>query len=213
MALVGAILLIISPVTYGVGGVIGIILLLMSFKGFSNYYQDPEMYQNAVKGVINYIIALVALGVAFAGLTIMFTILLFIVGLAMLIVGLIVAFIFYVRAAKSLRLIFNALAQRTGEHSFETAGYLLWLGAILTIVFVGAILIFIAWIFAAIGFFSMKTTPQPYSQQPYGYAPPPPPPPTAQPAQSGNFCPNCGAPIQAGSTFCTSCGKPLNQTS
>jgi uncharacterized membrane protein len=205
--MIGSILLIISPLTYGVVGIIGIILLFMGIKGLSNYYQDPEMYQNTVKGIINYVIALIAFAVAMVGIGLIFVF----IGIPILIVGLIVAFIFYVQAAKHLRKTFNALAQRTGEHSFETAGYLLWLGALLTIVLVGAVLIFVAWIFAAIGFFSMKTSPQP-AQQPYGYAPPPPPPPPTSSAQGNAFCPNCGAPIQPGTVFCPNCGKPLQSS-
>jgi uncharacterized membrane protein len=212
MAMVGSILLILGVVPYGgwVLGIIGVILLLMGIKGFSTYYQDPEMYQNTLKGMIYYIIALVALGVSMVALfAFVITIFFIFVGIAVFIVGLIVAFIFYILAAKRLRMTFNTLAQKTGEHSFETAGYLIWLGAILTIIFVGAILIFVAWIFATIGFISMKLPGQTSSQPPSGYAPPPPPPAAAQPAQAARFCPNCGAPVQPGATFCPSCGKQL----
>lgn len=209
MALIGAILLIISPVTYGVVGIIGVILLLMGIKGFSSYYQDPEMYTNALRGIIYYIIALIALAVALVGIGFMITIFLFLPGVVLFIAGLVGAFVFYVLAAKRLRITFNTLAQKTGEHSFETAGMLLWYGALLTIIFVGVVLIFVAWIFVAIGFFSMKTPGQQYGpqQQPYGYAPPPPSQTAAQPGQK--FCPNCGAPVQPGATFCPNCGKPL----
>jgi uncharacterized membrane protein len=209
MAMVGSILLILGVVPYGgwVIGIIGVILLLMGIKGFSTYYQDPEMYQNALKGMIYYIIALVALGASIVALfAFVITIFFILIGIAVFIAGLIIAFIFYILAAKRLRMTFNTLAQKTGEHSFETAGYLLWLGAILTIIFVGAILIFVAWIFAAIGFFSMKTPGQAYSQQPSGYAPPPPPP---ESTQATKYCPNCGAPVQPGVTFCPNCGKQL----
>jgi uncharacterized membrane protein len=45
---------------------------------------------------------------------------------------------------------------------FETAGMILFIGAILTIVFfIGLILIFIGWIIANIAFFTIKV-PQPY---------------------------------------------------
>ena len=96
------------------------------------------------------------------------------VGIAVGIAFLIVAFVFYVLAATHLRKTFNTLAQKTGEHSFETAGTLLWVGAILTIIGVGVLLIFVAWIFAIIGFFTMKSPQQqpPYASQPYGYTPP-----------------------------------------
>jgi uncharacterized membrane protein len=47
------------------------------------------------------------------------------------------------------------------------------IGAILTIILVGFILIWIAWILIAVGFFSIKTT----AAQPPAAAPQPPPPP------------------------------------
>jgi predicted membrane protein len=68
-----------------------------------------------------------------------------------------------VLAASHLRRTFNTLAQKSGEASFTTAGILLWWGAILTIILVGLVLIVIAWIFATIGFFTMKAQ----QQQPY----------------------------------------------
>ena len=77
----------------------------------------------------------------------------------------------------NFRRAFSLLAQKSGEHSFETAGNLLWWGAILTIVFgIGLILIFIAWIFATIGFFSIKTTTQPTQTMDTMLLLPPPPP-------------------------------------
>jgi uncharacterized membrane protein len=186
--------------------IIGVFLLLSAIKGFSTYYQDPAMYDNAFKGFIYYIIAAIAFAVAFGLLIAGFVSIFFIaLGIIGFIAALVVAFIFYVMAAKRLRTTLNDLAQKTGEHSFETAGMLLWWGAILTIIFIGGILIFIAWLFVIIGFISMKTPGQPvYQQQPQGYAPPPP---TTQAAT--RFCPNCGAQVQPGQTFCPNCGKPL----
>ncbi len=215
MAMIGSILLVIGgfvPYAGPVLSIIGVVLLLMAIKGFSSYYQDPSMYDNALRGFILYIIAAIFFAVSFALLVIGFVSILFaLVSIAAFAVCLVISFIFYVMAAKRLRYTLNTLAQKTGEHSFETAGTLLYWGAILTIVFVGFILIFVAWIFAVIGFFSMKTTTQPqYGQQPYGYAPPPPPPPQA--AQASRYCPNCGAPVQPGATFCPNCGNQLPPT-
>jgi hypothetical protein len=114
-----------------------------------------------------------------------------------------------------LRKTFETLAQKSGEQSFNTAGTLLWWGAILSIILVGFILIFLAWIFAAVGFFSMKLQqPQPYASQTYN-APPTTMLPPAQPtqtAQMARYCPNCGAPVAADATFCSHCGKSLQPT-
>lgn len=204
LAGIGSILLIFPFVS-----IIGIILVFIGMKGLSEYYKEPSIYQNALWGLIFGIIAAVAVAV---GVPLVFLggllggALGFGFGLLTIFGILVVVFIFYVIAAMYLRRAFSTLAQKTGEHSFETAGNLLWIGALLTIVFgIGLILIFIAWIFATIGFFSMKL-----SSQPTNYAPPPPvatPPPTS--AQATRFCPNCGAPVQPTAAFCPNCGKPL----
>ena len=222
LAGVGSILLILSIVPYAgfVLGIIGIILFLMGIKGLASYYQDNKIYQDSLTGVIFYIIAVIAGGVAVLALAIGFaTIVGFFVGLGVFIIGLIVAFIFYLIAAMHLRKTFEVLAQKSGDHSFSTAGTLLWWGAILTIIFVGLILIFIAWIFATIGFFSMRLQPQqPYASQPSSYTPPPTQPavqptqaPVAQSTQATRYCPNCGAPVEPNTTFCPHCGKQLPQ--
>lgn len=214
LAMVGSILLIIGTfIPYGgaVVDIIGIILFMMAIRGFSTNYQDPAMYQNAFTGIIYYIIAAIAAAVAVGSLALGFSTLFYIgFGIVIFAIALVIAFIFYVLAASRLRRTFNDLAQRTGEQSFHTAGTLLWWGAILTIVFgLGLVLIFVAWIFAAIGFFSMKTPGQPqYGQPQYGYTTPPPPPPPSS-ASTGRFCPNCGAQVDRSATFCPNCGKPL----
>jgi uncharacterized membrane protein len=216
LAGVGSILLILSIVPYAglVLGIIGVILLLVGIRGLASYYQDNEIYQNSLTGVVFYIIAVIAAGVAIAALVIGFaTIISFAVGIIVFILGLIIAFVFYILAATHLRKTFDTLAQKSGEQSFTTAGTLLWWGAILTIIFVGLILIFIAWIFATVAFFSMKLQPQqPYAQQPYGYTPPSTPPvapPVSQPTQAARYCSNCGAPVAPDATFCPHCGKQL----
>jgi len=183
----GAILLLLSLVPYAgwILGIIGIILLLRGVKELSHYYQDEDIYKNTLTGVKFYIIALVAVGVAIVAIAVGVGLATgfefttgfvptvgFGVGLIAFFAGLVAAFVFYVLAASHLRRTFNALAQKSGEASFTTAGNLLWWGAILTIVLVGLVLIFIAWIFATIGFFTMKAQ----QQQPYT-------PPSTQPEQ------------------------------
>jgi uncharacterized membrane protein len=218
LAGVGSILLILSIVPYAgaVLGIVGAILLLMGIKGLATYYQDNQIYDNALMGVIFLIIAIVIVAVAVFGSILLFISAIgFLGGIVILILGLIVAFVFYLLAAMRLRKTFSTLAQKSGEQSFNTAGTLLWWGAILTIIFVGTILIFIAWIFATIAFFSMKLQPQqPYTSQPQGYTPPSAPPVAqttqAAPTQAPRYCPNCGAPVASDATFCPHCGKQLS---
>jgi uncharacterized membrane protein len=215
LAMEGSILLILGLVPYvgWVLGIIGVILLLRGMKEFANYYQDNSIYQNALTGVKFYIIALIALAVAGAGFVIAFlptagfTISvnsINIVGLVVGVISLVVAFAFYVLAALHLRKTFDTLAQKSGEHSFATAATLLWVGSLLTIIAVGVLFIFIAWIFAVIGFFTIK----PPQQEPYGYTPPPAQPMT-QPQQTERYCPNCGSPVAPDATYCSHCGKQL----
>jgi len=212
LAGIGSILLILSvvPEAGAVLGIIGAILLLIGIKGLATYYQDNEIYQNALMGVIFLIIAAIVVAVAVVGAFVfIFTIVGFFVGLAVFFAGLVIAFIFYLLSAMRLRKTFSELAQKSGEHNFETAGTLYWWGAILTIIFVGLILIFIAWIFATIAFFSMKLQPQqPSASQPPGYTPPSTPP-VAQPTQATRYCSFCGAPVAPDATFCPHCGKQL----
>src|SRR5208283_318990 len=146
MAGVGAILLILSivPDAGAVFGIIGAILLLIGIKGLASYYQDNEIYQNALMGIVFLIIAIIVIAVAVVGSILSFATVIGIgFGILIAIAGLVVAFVFYLLAATHLRKTFSALAQKSGEHSFETAGTLLYWGAILTIIFVGLILIFI----------------------------------------------------------------------
>lgn len=168
----GSLLLLLSLVPYAgwILGIIGVILLLRGMKELSYYYQDEQIYKDALTGVKFYIIAIVAAAVAIAAMAIGigsatgFTFasdfvptLGLGVGAIAFFGGLITAFVFYLLATRHLRNTFNTLAEKSGEASFTTAGTLLWWGAILTIVLVGLILIFISWIFATVGFFTMKS--------------------------------------------------------
>jgi uncharacterized membrane protein len=207
LAGVGSILLIFPFVS-----IVGIILVMIGMKGLSDYYKEPSIYQNALWGLIFGIIALIAIAIAVPLFFVLGAFSVFAIGLSLLGLFLlaVVVFVFYVIAAMYFRRAFSALAQRSGEHTFETAGLLLWIGAILTIVFfIGLIIILVAWILATIAFFSIKLQPQqPYASQPSAYTPPSTPP-VAQPTQATRYCSYCGAPVAQDATFCPHCGKQL----
>jgi uncharacterized membrane protein len=88
-----------------------------------------------------------------------------------LIISFVVLFIFMVISAIFFRKSLSTLAMKSGEKIFDTAGLLWLIGAVLTIILVGVILIWIAWILIAVGFFSIKTT----AAQPPTAQPTPPP--------------------------------------
>jgi uncharacterized membrane protein len=168
----------------------------MGMKELSKYYQDENVYRNTLTGVKFYVVAVVAAAAAIVAIMIgiasvtdwKFTTNFvptvgFGIGVVALLAGLVVAFVFYILAASHLKRALDSLAQKSGEASFATAGTLLWLGAILTIVLVGLVLIFVAWIFATVGFFSMKSRQyQQFMQQQAGYGYTPPSPSSPQPS-------------------------------
>ncbi|HSV49276.1 MAG TPA: DUF996 domain-containing protein, partial [Candidatus Acidoferrales bacterium] len=189
------------------------ILLFIGLKGLSDYYKDQSIVGHAFKGLIFGIIG----SIAATALTLTLFLGFFTIApatdgifaaigaIALTIVILVVAFVFYLLMAMNLRRAFNTLAERSGENMFRTAGTLLWIGAILTIIAVGLILVWFAWLILAIAFFSMKLAPtQPYNQ-PYQA----PPPTSTGTAPAGRYCPNCGSPVDANATFCPHCGKQL----
>ncbi len=210
LAGIGTILLIFSAVP--VVGIIGIILLAIGLKGLSDYYRDENIFRAAVWGTIFGIIAIIALSLGVFGSIISSVVtsvatgsgLGAVLGIFAFIAVLLVTFVFFILMAINYRRCLNALADRSGEHLFRTAGTLLFWGAILTIFLVGILLIFIAWLIAAIAFFSIRTT-----QQPPAYAPPPTT--STQPPvmQGTRYCPNCGAPVDINAAFCPHCGKQL----
>ena len=201
MAGVGAILLLLGVVPYAgwVLAIVGLVLLVVGMKELSRYYGDQNVYQNTLTGVKFYVVAVAAaaaavvaiiVGIAsvagwdFANLTPAHFVLTatFGISIAVLLAGLVIAFVFYILAASHLKRALDTLAQKSGESSFATAGTLLWVGAILTIVLVGLILIFVAWIFATIGFFSMKSSQYQQFQQQTGNGYTTPTTPSTQPA-------------------------------
>src|SRR5665647_945598 len=120
--------------------IVGIILLYVGIKGLSEYYKDESIIRDALRGFIFLIIAAVAIAVALplfiiGGMFSAFTLGPLGVGFGLLafILAIVLVFIFYVLAAMSLRKSFNSLAQKSREHMFETAGTLLFVGAILTL--------------------------------------------------------------------------------
>jgi uncharacterized membrane protein len=190
LAIEGSVLLLLGliPTVGWVLGIVGIVLLFRATKELSYYYQDESIHQNAWTGLKYYIVALIAAAVAigvgvvsfattglFAGEPFAFTAGI-VGGIVAILAGLVIAFVFYILAAVHLRKAYETLAQKTGESSFTTAGTLLLIGAILTIVGVGLALIFVSWVFVIIGFSTMKPKEyQPYNGQTngYGYTAPP----------------------------------------
>jgi uncharacterized membrane protein len=204
--LVGVITLYTGINSYNILGVASLLVILISLHSLSNFYKAKNIFTNASIGVIVAIIGFIvisafsAISPVISDLRTLFLFLCVITGFAT------IASIF---AKRSL----NELATRSGIGEFTTAGKLLFNGAILSIVGIGVLLMWIAFISLAIAFFHMK---EPKPTLPSTEASTL----TTQLCQteietndSAKFCSNCGAHTSSNTIFCTRCGKQLETKS
>jgi uncharacterized membrane protein len=185
--------------------VIGFILMIVAVKDIADDLQDKAVFNNiviaAVTGIVGalagaFVIVFGAVGgILTGGLSAFFGI----------ITGLLVVWVFLIVSAVFLKRAYDTMGQRLGVHTFNTAATLYLAGAVLTIVFVGFLLLFVAEILQAVAFFSI---PDQRPRQAAGGAPGPMGAPLAMPALSGatKFCTTCGSKIAASATFCNNCG-------
>jgi len=205
---VGALLIAIGSL-FPILMLVGIILVLIAMKGLAEYYNEEDIFTNALYGFIFGIIGIVAaivlfFGAIFTGVFVWGAPFTFpIVTLVLIIASLVVMFIFFVLQAIFYRKSFTILSQKSGEKLFDTAGLLLLIGAILTIIIVGLVLLLVAWILVTVGFFSIKTPTAQVS------AAAPPPAPTVSVSVGKKFCQYCGAENTIEANFCKKCGKKL----
>jgi uncharacterized membrane protein len=197
---IGSLLLLIGCLTFispavGLLGLIGLILVLIALNGFANYYKEKGIFNNALYGIITFIVgAVVTIAVAIFILVDFLTSLgidltnwqslqsvdwasimtpdkiMGLVGSG--IVALVILFIFCILGAYFLRKSLDLLATKTEVKLFGTTGLILLVGAVLTIVLIGFILLFVAILLLVISFFSINPpavtpeTSQPPTQNP-----------------------------------------------
>jgi uncharacterized membrane protein len=162
---VGSILMLFIPI-------VGQILVLIAAKYISDTTNDKSIFNNVLYAMIFSIIGSIA--AAMLIYTSMFAFLINPVGALMgVIVSLGVAFIFLLLGAIFLRRGFNRIAELVNVSHFRTAATLFLIGAILTIIIVGLLIIFIAEIFMIVAFFSLPDQ-LPTQAPPSSSLPPPP---------------------------------------
>ncbi|PIU59251.1 hypothetical protein COS86_05230 [Candidatus Bathyarchaeota archaeon CG07_land_8_20_14_0_80_47_9] len=186
-----------GTVYVGLLGLIGIILVLIAMKGLSDYYKEGGIFNNALYGFIvtivggltcvGVMVVTIIMAISTLGITdwtdwamgiqqnamdwnAMWSLIGPIIWAA--IAALVVLFIFAIIAVIFYRKSLSLLSKKSGVNMFETTGLLLLIGAILTIILVGFILIWIAGILLTVAFFSIR----PQAAQQPATAPPPPPP-------------------------------------
>jgi uncharacterized membrane protein/ribosomal protein L40E len=211
----------------GVGGIlvfipflslVGWILILLATKEISESVQDKTIFDDALLAGITAVIGAVVFALVFALAVFTGSVAgRFAPGTFVfsgLFLGVLAAFwVFTIISAIFLKRSYEKISQRLNVSAFATAGLLYLIGAALTIVLVGFLILLIALIFQVVAYFSIQDQPptagwsQPASQP---FAPPPvtqqPASPLQQPTVESKFCFKCGANLPSATVFCTSCG-------
>ena len=194
----------------GVIALAGYILFLVAMHRLSNYYNERSIFSNLLRALIIQIVTTVVLTVVV--LVLMFSISGFIATssttapatvLSLLGVYAVVAlagFVVSIYCAVLYKRSFDRLSERSDVDSFRTAGLLYLIGAVLNIVAVGSIIMWISWIFAALGYRKL---------QPLPAAPAPFIPPYQPGAVAVKRCPTCGAENSPDALYCRNCGRLL----
>jgi len=182
---VGAILVLIGGFVGAPGGVlaiVGLILVLIAVKYIADVLADQTVFNNMIIAVVLSIIGLVALIVivlsafySFIG----FRNFSFMPGTAppvgfvafvtSIIIGAVIAWVFFLIASIFLKRSYETIGTRLGIGTFHTTGLLYLIGAALSIIGIGLIIVFIAEILQIVAFFSipeqMPMGPQPMPRQ------------------------------------------------
>ncbi|HUU89163.1 MAG TPA: DUF996 domain-containing protein [Candidatus Glassbacteria bacterium] len=175
-----------SVVPYaGILSIVGLILLLVGLKGLSSYYQENDIFNNTLYAIIIAIVgAVVAVATlivtavsAFATIGIdinnindwtnfgteigtyfsdfaNFSELWTLIGAVVL--AMLVIFVSMIISMYFFRKTMTQLSTKSGIGLFGTAGLLMLIGAVLTIIAVGLLIIWIGLILATVAFFQMK---------------------------------------------------------
>jgi uncharacterized membrane protein len=194
---VGSILVLLGAVP-SVGfilAIVGFILILVAVKNVSESVHEPAIFNDMIIAVLLTIVGLVVFGVIVVAAIFSFlslgnigtvtpgTVPPGVLGaIGLLIVGLVVVWVFYLVSAIFLRRSYDKIGMRLNVNMFHTTGLLYLIGAALTIVIVGFLIILIAEILQIVAFFSIpdQLPPSTPPQQTWGTPAPPAPMPPSQ---------------------------------
>jgi len=176
----------------------GYILVLLSIKYVSDEVQDRSIFSDMIIAVAAGIVGVAVGGfvLVFSGIFAVFT-----VGLSAIlgvIIALTLIWIAFIVSSIFVRRAYDRIATKLNIGTFRTAGTLYFVGALLTIVLVGFLILFIAYIVQILAFFSIQE-PQTSGAASMAQA-------SAAPQSSTKYCPSCGAQVPSGATFCPKCG-------
>lgn len=181
---VGALLIVLSPIAMagtGILAIVGLILLLISLKGMARHFKERRIFDNALYGVV-----LAVVGVVISLVVIMVTAIAALSRYAVdflrpmdwvrmgqifsrmanfgemwslfggIATAIVVLFVFLIVAVIYFRRTLVTLAAKTDVQLFSTAGLIMLVGAVLTIVVIGLLLVWISFILLTVAFFSIK---------------------------------------------------------
>jgi len=178
--------------------IVGFILILVAVKNVSESVNEPGIFNDMIIAVVLSIVGLVVFGVIVIVAFFSFLSLgrfgpgssgippgvLGAIGL--LILGLVVVWVFYLVSAIFLRRSYERIGMRLNVNMFQTTGLLYLIGAALTIILVGFLILLIAEILQIVAFFSIPEQLPPSMPPQQTWAPPAPPapiPPSQAPTQ------------------------------
>jgi uncharacterized membrane protein len=127
-----------------------LIVFLKAMSGFAKYYEDSEIYQNSlyavILGILSAIISPIFMHVTNALIPTYLN----------LIFGLIYVAIFGILTGFFYKEAFYPLAEKSGEKNLKHAGWLMFIGGILSVIVIGVFVTLLGKMFAVLGFYSMK---------------------------------------------------------
>jgi uncharacterized membrane protein/ribosomal protein L40E len=200
----------------GVGGIlvfipgvslIGWILILLATKEISESVQDKTIFDDALLAAVMAVIGAVVF-IPFLILGGFFRLFAFgALGFIPFLVILGAFWVFTLISAIFLKRSYEKIAQRLNVSAFATAGLLYLIGAALTVVLVGFLILLVALIFQVVAYFSIQDRPPtPAWGQPAPQTFAASPVTQQQPQVETKFCFKCGAKLPSFAVFCTSCG-------
>ena len=163
------------------------IMNTLAMQRLSKYYNESAIFRNSIYGLI---LGLVGIGLTVA---VIIKVVLYaetsardIVGMttvepmtgtmATLLVSIIfAAFLLELVGAAFYMLAFRKLGDKSGVYSFNKAGIIYLIGMVMTIVVIGSLIVWIAWIYSASGFNSLKPKALETPNPPNSFSTPPPP--------------------------------------
>jgi uncharacterized membrane protein len=188
--------------------IIGYILTLIAVKYISDEVKDSSIFTNMVYAVITGVIgiAVMAYVLFFGAVLSIFT---FGVGAFLGVIAfLLVAWIVLIVSSIFVRNAFNTIATKLNVGTFRTAGTLYFVGALLTVILVGFLILFVAFIVQVIAFFSIPEAMSPMqapmaqaamTQAPMTQA-------STSPQPGFKYCATCGTQMSVSAAFCPKCG-------